>query len=165
MKRIYLILFLVLFLAGNVFAYDDEFSKENIKKLFIIERIIFGKVSKNTDYNARLNAAEKKVFGAVQSGNVEDRINFLGTVAETSNQGYERYVNPPVYTTNNPLGIITNLLIQRQGVLTGFTPPLEENYQNNYYRPYYEREYKNVPPMYRNINGNNNFNNRLIRTY
>lgn len=163
MKKIFLTIFILLF-SSVVFAYSDDFSKENLKKLSLIERNIFGRVSKNTDYNERLNSAEKRVFGSVQSGDIESRINFLGTVVESSRQGYSNYVSVPNYVIN-PIGIIRNAIVQRQGVLTGFTPPPPPppaNYYNN--NLYYNG---NVPPMYHrnNINGNNTFNNRLIRNY
>jgi len=161
MKKV-LLLILILVFSENVFAYTYEYSDEILNRLSFAEKIIFGRVNKSSDIEYRLGVAEKKLFGAVQSGDLYSRINLISTVLE-SNNVYQNNEN----NENSPLKIIKRALIQRQGLLTGFTPSVYPVYTQNYTNDF-NRQITKIPQTRRRhrIHGNNHFNNsRLIRTY
>jgi len=148
-KKFILILFLII-TVQNVYAYDN-YSSDALDKLSFIERSLFGSTGSGYDYETRLKNAERKVFGASQSGDFNARINLLSNIIDSSNQNYNYTFSTKGYTTNTPFRIIRNALIQRQGVITGFTPPLYPVYtQNSPERRYYHtRVHKKFPPKNR----------------
>ena len=156
----------MLFFSENVFAYAYEYSDEILNRLSLAEKIIFGRVNKSSDIEYRLGVAEKKLFGAIQSGDLYSRINLISTVLESDNR-YRTTSNDEIYRNNTPLKIIKKALIQRQGILTGFTPSVYPVYIQTYTNDF-NRQITKIPQVRRRhrIHGNNNFNDsRLIRTY
>ena len=148
------LLLLIIVVSQSVFAHEN-YSADTINQLASIERSIFGRTDTEYDFETRLKNAERKVFGAVQSGDFDSRINLLTNVLESSNQNYYSSFNSYKVKSNTPLKIIRNALIQRQGVLTGFTPspyPVNIENQNRKYR-YNMRRHKNIPPHRRRTFG------------
>ena len=161
MKK-FILIGLICFCSNAAIADNTNFSAYNIKKLSAAERSIYGRTVRSSDFEKRLNKAEKIVLGEVQNGSIDDRLNYLTAVIESSNKGYYNYANVPNYRTYNPLGIITNLLLNRQGVLTGYTPQIQDNYdRNNYYNPYYN----NIPSTYTKEILDGNKNKKIIKVF
>lgn len=153
MKK-FILIGLICVCSNSVIADNADFSAYNIRKLSAAERSIYGRTVRSNDFEKRLNKAEKIVLGEVQNGSIDDRLNYLTAVIESSNKGYYNFANVPQYRTYNPLGIITNLLLNRHGVMTGYTPPIQDTYSRDYYTPYYN----NIPSTYTKevFDGNNN---------
>ena len=135
----------------NVYALDG-YSSDEISRLSEIEKNIYGRAYVNRDYETRLKKAEKRVFGAVQSGTFNSRINLLSNVIDSSKQINNYPFIQRGYKRNTPLTILRNTFINRGGVITGFTPPPYPFYsqnqaENNYYNP---QIHKKFPPTFRN---------------
>lgn len=159
MKKIVLISLIFLF-ANSAFADNSRFSVYEINKLSALERTIYGRTVRSGDFEKRLNNAEKIVLGNIQSGSVSDRLNYLSAVIDSSNKGYYNFANVQNNKKFNLLNILANIFLNRQGVITGYTPQIEDYYkENNYYS-----QYNNFPSTYYDDTFDGN-NKKIIKFY
>ena len=98
-----------------------------------LERRIFNQTFDYDSQNARIERLERKIFGACQSGSLDERLNLL----KNAGQNYKTYSTHP-YTTsqyNRPIFtgtagsnwrnmVLGNFMNQFAGTATGFTPTL-----------------------------------------
>ena len=110
----------------------------------------------NQDYpqnspERRIERLEQQIFGAVQSGNVDNRYQTLLVASKNyrrTNQTNQDYSDPLSQGGwKNVAGAIGNSLLG--GSMTGFTPPINpnyDNYNNNYNN--YNNSYNSYPSGY-----------------
>ncbi len=133
--------------AGTVFAYDYNQNSYALQNLNRAELILFGH-NNNSDPYTRLALAEQRLFGTVQSGNFEQRVNLVNRVLENSRQNPNAYVANNNSNKINKLRYILNDVLN--GQMTGYTPPV---YYNNDPQMYYNT----TIPQTMNAYGNRNF--------
>lgn len=109
------VLIIIYLLSKSSFAFEN-ITYENINRLSVIERNIFGRPNHEYNFYERLNLAERKVFGAVQTGNYSERINLLAKVIEDSDDKITNIDRKPIKR------------FLRRGVITGVTPSLYQVY-------------------------------------
>jgi len=141
-----------------------------------IENRILGKMYKNDTFQKRLERLEKKVFGAVQSGEIEQRYNTIKTTSAYYTNTAEPLFSEPTYKTptysySEPQYTQTYSTPKKSqtfwgnikdsfsdwgtnyGYMTGYTPPITPYYSDNSFKFYPPR----INPYY---NYNSFFPNR-----
>ena len=132
----------------------DEMSISNKDKstLTTLERKIFNQAYLNDNIESRTQRLEKYILGAIQQGELNQRIATLKTAcASIGNEQYQMQTYPQI---NQSIGTkLKNALnFMTTGALTGFSPPVR-----NYYNPYqnYSPYMQNTMPYYPQMPMNN----------
>lgn len=137
----------------------SNYAQANINNSYVLrdleraEATVFGRNNVNQPLETRVALMEQNLFGTIQSGNLNDRINFVNKVLSNSN-GYYNMNYPP----KNKLRAALNNLFT--GTMTGFTPTVYPNVYSNTYNKYPSRYLnngyvrKNPRPYYNRGNGN-----------
>ena len=90
MVRFFVLFASVLLFANSAFAFKINYNNDlkndyRMSNLNRTEAFVMGKNNYNLSPNARLALMEQKLFGTVQSGSFDDRINFINKVLVNSN--------------------------------------------------------------------------------
>lgn len=147
---------LFLFLIINLYNPAIGFTKYNttpynsydLQNLNAVEYAVLGRNNTSLSPHARLALTEQRLFGTVQPGNFNNRVNFINQVLSNNNQNNLRK-NRIKYAINEILN----------GTITGYTPPvytpnMSYNHNlNNYNRPFYFHNTR-IPQPYGNGIGN-----------
>lgn len=136
------------------FNQINKYSNISNSTLSGIEAKVLRKSYGQNNTEERIERLEQQIFGAVQSGDLEERFETL----KAASQGYNRNQYAPTYNQNtitsgrggwkNIVGNIGGMLLgggPLGGTMTGFTPSLDPYNSNNNYNTY--------------NNGYNNYNN------
>ena len=148
MKKL-LMIFLYFLLATYAFAFEYNNSDLDVSNLSKAEISVLGKNNFNLSPMARIALIEQRLFGSIQSGSINDRVNFVNNVIANSN-----YQNQMAYSANvnniKKMNKIRYLLHDfLNGSITGYTPSV--NVPQNFY-------YHNTTiPHPMNRYGNRNF--------
>ena len=140
MKKLFLLGLTLIICALNVYAYSD---------LDKIERDIFNRTFEFDPARSRIERLESKIFGAVQYGTYDERMELLKSAAKSykaynpdninrRTSVYNQY-RPPIFTgtmgSNWKNTLWGNLRNQMMGMPTGFTPAMDPAYMD-----YFEAE-------------------------
>jgi hypothetical protein len=132
----------------NIILNFNQFRKyPNISKntLSRIESRIFNQDFRQNTPQRRIERLENKLFGAIQSGDMDTRYNALILAAKNYNYNNSNYMNPTSgFDWKNIAGNIGNTLLG--GGMTGFTPPITPYYNNS--NNSYENIYNSYPSGY-----------------
>lgn len=137
----YIIFLLAIFLSINSsfagtyynnhhdYRYNQVSHKNDINNL---ERKIFKQTFNYDNPNRRIERLEKKVFGACQSGTLDERLNLLQNASKNYKSYNRSYAapqyRPPIFTGSTGSSwrnmLYGNFMNQFAGTATGFTPTL-----------------------------------------
>ncbi len=154
MKNILLIIFMF-FACNNVYSLPMDTEYYDLDNLSLAETRILGysRNDKNINPYDRLAKVEQKIFGTVQSGDFNSRVNFINKILDNSNIENSGYISNSYPKTNKLKKIVNDIF---NGSITGYTPPVY-NYPNVYRNYPLRRNYKNYPPQTPYIPGGGNF--------
>ena len=133
-------------LCNPVYSFVYSENESSMDDLARAEKIIFGQYNTRMNPYTRLARAEQTVFGTVQSGDFNSRVNFINQVLDNSNKGKINYYNRQ--NKINRLKYAVNDILK--GSMTGYTPQIYINTLPNGF-------YNTIPPTPYNIGGNRNF--------
>ncbi|HNW25441.1 MAG TPA: hypothetical protein PLG15_03685 [Candidatus Gastranaerophilaceae bacterium] len=123
--------------VDNIVAnYNQTTQYPNISKntLSKMEMKIFGQNYNGDSPEVRIERLEQQLLGAVQSGDITTRYTTLKTLAGNynSNQYSQNYYSNPIVGTQGGwkgvLGSLGGMLLGGNGMMTGFTPPIDQYY-------------------------------------
>lgn len=145
-------MFIVAILSIN--SANADLAPYEIRNLNRAEAMVLGQNNYNAPLETRLAMTEQQLFGSIQSGSLNDRISIINQVLNNSQkQQIQNY-----RMKNRLMNAVRNLTT---GYMTGFTPPVYNNYSNYSNYPNYpsNRRYYNTSQIPQPIydHGNKNF--------
>lgn len=145
-------MFIIAMLSIN--SANADLAPYEIRNLNRAEAMVLGQNNYNAPLETRLAMTEQQLFGSIQSGSLNDRISMINQVLNNSQkQQIQNY-----RMKNRLMNAVRNLTT---GYMTGFTPPVYNNYSNYSNYPNYpsNRRYYNTSQIPQPIydHGNKNF--------
>lgn len=145
-------MFIIAMLSIN--SANADLAPYEIRNLNRAEAMVLGQNNYNAPLETRLAMTEQQLFGSIQSGSLNDRISMINQVLNNSQkQQIQNY-----RMKNRFMNAVRNLTT---GYMTGFTPPVYNNYSNYSNYPNYpsNRRYYNTSQIPQPIydHGNKNF--------
>lgn len=147
-------IFVIALFTTNSVNANINLAPYEIKNLNRAEAMVLGRNNYNVPIEERLAITEQQLFGSIQSGNINDRINTINKVLNNSRkEQIQKYQKK-----NKILNAVKNLTT---GYMTGYTPPVYNNFNYNSipnctnYRLY--NAYTNQIPQPIYDRGNRNF--------
>lgn len=145
-------MFIIAMLSIN--SANADLAPYEIRNLNRAEAMVLGQNNYNAPLETRLAMTEQQLFGSIQSGSLNDRISMINQVLNNSQkQQIQNY-----RMKNRLMNAVRNLTT---GYMTGFTPPVYNNYSNYSNYPNYpsNRRYYNTSQIPQSIydHGNKNF--------
>ncbi|MBQ2644326.1 hypothetical protein IJG14_01970 [bacterium] len=135
-KFLFPILFCFIF-NNVVFSFENSNINNNFNTSLLgkIENEVFGKNNNHLSPMARLALTEQKLFGSIQPGSFNDRINFINKII-INEKNNSQAVNISNLQKSQRLKYSLNNFFK--GYMTGYTPPIYVpqntlNEINNYY--------------------------------
>lgn len=149
-NKFFLAMFIIAVFSIN--SANANLAPYEIRNLNRAEAMVLGQNNFNVPLETRLAMTEQQLFGSIQSGSLNDRINMVNRVLNNSqNQQIQNY-----RMKNRLMNAVRNLTT---GYMTGFTPPVYNNYSNfpNYINNRYYNTYTSQIPQPIYDHGNRNF--------
>lgn len=147
------VMFIITMLTIN--SANADLAPYEIRNLNRAEAMVLGQNNYNAPLETRLAMTEQQLFGSIQSGSLNDRISMINQVLNNSQkQQIQNY-----RMKNRLMNAVRNLTT---GYMTGFTPPVYNNYSNysnypNYPSNRYYNTYTSQIPQPIYDHGNRNF--------
>ena len=142
MVRMLLVLVVLTTFNNCSFAYNLS----DLNSLNRAEYFLFGRNNPNLPPQARLAMTEQRLFGTIQHGTFNERVNFVNKVlANSANDPFYNANINKIRKTNRIKNALNNVM---NGSMTGYTPAIPygtANFYNN--RPFYYHNTKIPQPM------------------
>lgn len=123
---------------NNIFVnYNNESKQISPNNLSKLESKVFNRTFGSDTEKSRVSRLEEKMLGAIQEGDLKDRVDTLNRVSRKSNQvsnvpsSYGTcYGGYPAYNNKGWKGALNTLGLMFGGCPTGFTPGMDPYYDN-----------------------------------
>ena len=147
MVRFFVLFASILLFANSAFAFNINYNNDlknnyRMSNLNRTEAFVMGKNNYNLAPNARLALMEQKLFGTVQSGSFDDRINFINKVLVNANNAQMSSNLNKLRKLNRIKQVFNDTF---NGSMTGYTPQVyfPQNQQFYYHnttipQPFYD---------------------------
>lgn len=127
--------------VNNLFVnYNSEKKQISDSNLSRLELNLFNRTYNNESEAARVARLEQKMLGAIQQGDIQERVNVLNSLSNQNN--YSSNIKPsygtcyggyPAYGGNTGWrGFLSSLGMYFGGCPTGFTPGIDPYYSDNF---------------------------------